>query len=279
MAVMGVYLDEIDPTQFFVSPRRNYVKGKFEEPYFVVNYGKPEQNFVFIIRDARTNTGVRIRPDVKRPSASIALSLNDETVRLIEEKIHKPVLELIYKHKDKIFKEAALSKLTSLDRLEFAFPKLYAPGRENPNKPGETYSASIWADVDLTMTADKQPIPDPILCIIEDVKTTPYAYTTMAGKNLKEVAIEWQKIRFKTESDMRHRLAARVILVDDVARPPINTPRRQLEQQKQHQAAAAPAAKPADAKRAAPTDATAAAPASAAAAPEAAPPAAKKART
>lgn len=166
-----------------------------------VYYEVPGQKLAFVLENVKTTTGVQTTDSFKRGFMSV--SLTPEMSAQIRKAVDEPIFQLAWQHREDLFK--AGRKMQQPIEMKFAFHGVVQDGKEKKDKEGniqrgadgkiQTWNDSVTGDIAMKKK-QQQVVVDDNLCQIVDLTDRPYAWTSLGGKNLREVVVEVDKVVF-----------------------------------------------------------------------------------
>ena len=150
----------------------------------------------------------------------MSVNLNDIVSAKVRQAVDDRMFHLCFEHRNELMKMG--KKITKPSEMKIMFSGLVKDGDEKPDGTG-SYNDQITCTVP-TIKKAQQVVVDTQQCAIEDLEGVPYATAGVERKNLKEVAIEIEKIVFDKEISVRGRF--RLIVADTKAVPRVTTKRK-----------------------------------------------------
>jgi hypothetical protein len=234
MEVISIPLSELDPMKFMFSEKKtkswnfkNKKTGKQQsgsKTYVELYYEKPGQKLCFVINDVKSFNGIQSTDNFKRGFMSI--NLKEDKLKEIEKYFDTPVFNLAFQNRKELLKNAR--NVTQPAEMRVLYHGIVTPGKEKKDSPGEKWDDQLTCSVNMKKKG-QQPVVDENSCVIEDLEGRPYAWSTLDGKPLKEVAIEVDQVVFG--DNIKVQGTYRLIVPEGQEAPKVTTKRR-MEQQK-----------------------------------------------
>lgn len=235
MEVIAIPIQELDPHKFMFSAKKertwnfkdkktgNNRSGK--QIYAEVYYEKPGQKLCFMMEDLRSFSGIQTTDSFKRGFMSINLK-GDRSGQLYNA-VDKPIFSLCYENRH-LFMPDIAHTIVSPEMLMLLYKGVVSKGKKKKDSD-EFWDDSLTCNVPMKKKG-QQVVVDDNLCQVEDMDGRPYAWSSLDGKTLKEVAVEVDKVTFDSgKNTVRVNCTYRLIVPDEKARPKVTT-RRRLEQ-------------------------------------------------
>lgn len=228
-------LKDLDPSKILISGKKtrtfNYkdkntgqtVPGS--QSYVEVYYGENGNKLQFQMSDIISYKGIE---NGSQKKAYMRFSLQDEVSNLIKEKIHKPLIEQLFRNRKALIPK---DKYPDQSFLEFNFKGLVSIGDTKDEKTGEKWNDSLTANVMMKKHKGQWTVDDNV-CQVEDLDGKTYSWTALGGKKLSEVIVEVDKMRLEKKWCYSCAVIVRGIVPEEKAIPKVISKRRRLMQMK-----------------------------------------------
>lgn len=232
--VISIPLNELDPSKFMFSEKKsnswNFKDKKTgkqrtgSKTYVELYYDKPGQKLSFVLNDVKSFNGIQTTDNFKRGFMSV--NLKKEKSEQVRAFVDTPVFNLAFQYRNDLIKGG--NKINAPAEMRIIYDGVVVEGKDKPDGSGEKWDDQLTCTVPMKKKG-QQPIVDDNLCTVEDLEGRPYAWSAIEGKNLKEVAVEVDKVVFADK--IRIQGTYRLIVPEDKAAAKVTTKRR-LEQKK-----------------------------------------------
>jgi len=231
MEVVAVPLDQLDKSKFMFSEKKtkswNFTDKKTgkqrvgAQTYTEVYYEKPGQKLCFLLEDVRSFNGVQTTDSFKRGFMSV--NLKSEKSQLVRQYVDTPIFQLSFQHRASLIKGG--TKIQNPSEMRIIYEGIVKTGEEKKDGTGECWDDQLTCNVPMKKKG-QQAIVDDNMCTVEDLDGRLYAWSALDGKNLKEVAVEVDKVVFGDK--IRINGVYRLIVPEEMARAKV-TSRRRME--------------------------------------------------
>lgn len=209
--VVAQPLEELQPTKFMFSPKETKKWDFFNKKtnkqtvgsndWVQVFYDNDGQKLAFVLENVKTTTGVQSTDSFKRGFMSVTLT--PEQSAQIRKAVDDPILMIVWQNREELFRPAR--KMQQLVEMKCLFHGVVQDGKEKKDKEGnlqrgpdgkiQVWNDSVTGDIPMKKK-NQQVVVDENLCQIVDLTNRPYAWTSLAGKVLREVVVEIDKVVF-----------------------------------------------------------------------------------
>lgn len=241
--VVALQLSELEAQHFMFSAKQTKKWDFFNKKtnkqtvgsndFVFVYYGHEHQKLAFVIEDVKTSTGVQTTDSFKRGFMSV--SLTPEQSKQVRDAVDKPLRELVWQHRADLVKNGR--KMQQQMEMNFLYHGVVTDGKEKKDKEGnlqrgadgqpQCWNDSITADIPMKKK-NQSPVVDENECQIVDPSDRPYAYTSLAGKTMKEVVVQVDKVVFSDKIRV-HCSFKLIVPADDSSNCVKYTTKRRLE--------------------------------------------------
>jgi hypothetical protein len=192
---------------------------KGAQPYVECYYEKPGQKLCFTIENVKSYNGVQTGENLKRGFMSV--NLTEDMSKSVKKFVDSVIFQLCFNHRAELVKNG--KKITSPAEMRIIYSGCVTEGKDKEDGTGECWQDQLTANVPMKRKG-QQSVVDDNLCVIEDLDSKPYAWSALDGVNLREVAVEVEKVTFAEV--IRVNMLYRLITPDEKAKPRVTTKRR-----------------------------------------------------
>lgn len=262
-------ISELQPSKFMLSKKETKKWDFFNKQqnkqmigshdWVEVYYDTPGQKLAFVVENVKTMTGVQTGNNFKKGFMSVTLT--PEQSAAIRAAVDAPIFQLVWQNREDLYKKGR--KMTQPLEMKFAFKGVVQDGKEKKDKDGNFQKGpdgkvQVWQDSITGNIAMKkknnQVVVDENVCQIVDLTDRPYAWTGLAGKKIREIVFEVDRVVF-AESVVVH-IDIKCVVPDEVG----TGGTRYLTKRRLEVPAAAPAASTEQPSAAAPAGASSSSP-------------------
>lgn len=227
MQCTEIHVDDLRVSELRLSEKKKHTwiwRGggrptKREQVYVEVRHGATESGRLVVrLGNVRTVNGVQITTRYR--SGFMSIDLCASLSRQVHEILDDPLFQLCFERRAELARHG--KKMATASEMTFLFSGLVTDGGERPGGLG-CYADQITCTVPTTVRGTRV-VVDPRHCTIVDLDGTPYSADALRGKDLKEVAIELERIVFDKTISVRARY--RRIVVDARAATVVTTKRK-----------------------------------------------------
>jgi hypothetical protein len=186
--------------------------------YVEVFYGEPGKKLAFVIEHVKCISGIQTTTNTKRGFMSV--SLTPEQSAMIRKAVDDPIFLLAFQNRDELFKQGR--KIQQPMEMKFLFSGIVKDGKEKkdqsnnlvrgPDGKIQTWSDSITGDIAMTKVKNQVEV-DKHQCQIIDLNDSPYSWTSLSSKNIRELIVQVDCVKFTDK--IRVQLSFKLIVPDE----------------------------------------------------------------